>query len=260
MMVIDAHVHISGRAACVDELLHAMDQFGTDRSVVFDTEDNEVTLRAAQEHPDRLIPFGHVGWGYEPPSRLDELADAGVRGLKVIRPAHNYNDERLLEYWGRAEARGLPCLVHTGIVARHEGDREARVDTSRMKVIWLDAVCRWFPQLTIIAAHMGNPDHEEGSMLARWHPNFYFDLSGSSLLHRSHDYFRQLFWWDKPSRFSGRNPSRPFEKMVFGSDEPYERIGEPLAEQRALLEALGQEPEMHQKVFGGTMARILTAD
>ncbi len=256
-MVIDAHVHISADAGCVDSLLRAMDKFGIAKSVVFDVEDNETTLTAAQEHPDRLIPFGYVGWGYEDPALIVRLGEAGVRGLKVIRPAWHYNDERLLDHWGQAEALRLPCLVHTGIVARHEGDREACVDTSRMKVIWLDAVCRWFPELTIIAAHMGNPDHEEGSMMARWHPNFYFDLSGSTMLHRSHDYFRRLFWWDQPTRFSGRNAFRPFEKMVFGSDEPYERIGEPMAEQQALLEALGQEREMHERVFGGTMARLL---
>ncbi|MFQ6133307.1 MAG: amidohydrolase family protein [Armatimonadota bacterium] len=256
-MIIDAHVHISDREGCVDELLKAMDDNGIDMAVVFDVADSDNCLRAAAAHPDRLIPFGSIGWGYDDPKQMIELADRGARGMKVIRPAYNYNDERLLPYWGQAEELGLPCMVHTGIVARHEGDKEARVDTARMKVIWLDAVCRWFPDLTIIAAHMGNPDHEEGSMMARWHPNFYFDLSGSSLLHRSHEYFRRLFWWDKPSRFSGRNAFRPFEKMVFATDEPYDRLGEPMREQRALLEALGQDQEMIERVFGGTIAEIV---
>jgi len=256
-MVIDAHVHISTREGCIDELLKAMDDNDIDRSVVFDTEDNENCLKAAAAHPDRLIPFGHIRWGRDHPRQMAELRDQGVRGMKVIRPAHNYNDERLLPYWDAAEALDLPCLVHTGIVARHDEDKQARVDTSRMKVIWLDAVCRWFPDLTIIAAHMGNPDHEEAAMMARWHPNFYFDLSGSSLLHRSHDYFRQLFWWDKPTRFSTRSPWRPFDKMVFSSDEPYDRLAEPRREQRALLEALDQDEEMIARVFGGTMASIL---
>ncbi len=257
-MVIDAHVHISEREGCTDELLRAMDKNGIDRAVVFDGGSNENCLAQCRAHPDRLIPFGCVQLGRDPYVTVDFLARDGFRGLKLIRPTHNYNDERFWPYYGAAERFGLICLFHTGIVARGgAADKERRDDTSRMKVILLDAVCRQFPDLTVIAAHMGNPDHEEGAMMARWHPNFYFDLSGSSLLHRTHDYFRNLFWWDRPSRFSKRNAYRPFEKMVFGTDEPYDQLHEPMAEQRALLEALNQPPEIVEKVFGGTMAGLL---
>jgi hypothetical protein len=257
-MIIDVHVHISGRENEIDELLRAMDDNGVDMACIFGPNDD--ALDAARQHRDRLIPFGQIGWGFDDPADIERLRDCGVKGMKVIRPAWNYNDPRLDPYWGTAEACGLPCLVHTGIVARSAHDKERKEDTSRMKVIWLDGPARQFPDLNIIAAHMGNPDHEEASMMARWHPNFFFDLSGSSLLHRTHQFFRELFWWDKPTRFSGRNAQRPFQKMLFASDEPYDRIGEPLREQRELLAALDQEPEMFDLVFGKTAARLLGLD
>ena len=255
-MVIDCHVHISPREGCVDDLLAAMDQNAIDMAVVFG-DDNENTRRACDAHVDRLIPFGQVRLGRDPFLTVDRLADRGFKGLKFIYPTRNYNDERLLPYYGAAERHGLVCLFHTGIVARDNVTEPSTDDTSRMKVIWLDLVCRMFPKLTVIAAHMGNPDHEEGAMMARWHPNFYFDLSGSSLLHRSPQFFGELFWWDKETRFTRRSGWRPFEKMVFATDEPYERLHEPMAEQRALLEALDQDEAMIAKVLGLTAARLL---
>jgi predicted TIM-barrel fold metal-dependent hydrolase len=257
-MIIDFHVHVNaGDRKCITNLLKADDKFGIDKSVIF-CPDNAFTMKAAKAHKDRLVPFGWVGWGAEDPKKIDELAAEGFRGIKVIYPAFPYNDPRLDPYYSKAQEHGLPLLMHTGIVSRSNPDvPNWMVDTSRMKVILLDAPCRKFPKLTIVAAHLGNPDHEEGGMMARWHPNFYFDLSGSSLLHRSHEFFRTLFWWEKETRFSKRNSWKPFEKMLFATDEPYEIKGEPMREQRELLEALGQSKETIAKVFGGTAARIL---
>jgi len=259
-LIIDFHVHVSDREGCTEELLKAMDENGIDMAVIFDCGNNETAFNMQKAHPDRFIPFGYIRWGADDPSGIDELVDQGAKGLKVIRPTMNYNDPRLFPYYAKAEEHGLPTLMHTGIVARGKPDVPSYDDTSRMQAIWLDGPCRMFPRLNIIVAHMGNPAHEDAGMMARWHPNFYYDLSGSSLLHRSHQFFRELFWWDKETRFSKRNPWRPFEKMVFATDEPYEQMHEPMAEQRALLEALDQPQEIIDKVFGGTAARLLGLD
>lgn len=255
-MVIDFHVHLRAGDNAVNDLLKAMDKNGIDMAVIF-SERNDDVFAAAQAHADRLIPFGQIGWGSDDPKEINRMKQRGAKGLKVINPRVPYNDPALEEYWGRAEDLGLVIVAHTGIVARQATDRWDRVDTSHMNIINLDGPCRWFPNLTIVAAHMGNPHHEEASMLIRWHPNLYFDLSGSSLLHRTPDYFRELLWWDKETRFTRRTKHRPFQKMVFGSDEPYDIIGEPMAEQRALLEALEQPPEIIEGVFGGTAAKLL---
>jgi hypothetical protein len=267
-MVIDFHVHIdfyNGHKDVAD-LLKADDEFGIDGSVVF-CQDNAFTLGACKRHRDRLIPFGWVEWGRDDPRKIDQLADEGVKGLKVLNPAFDYNDARLDAWWSRAEARRLPVLVHTGIVAAGESVEclvpPALTDTSRMQVLYLDGPLRRFPRLVLAAAHLGNPDQERGAMLVRWHPNLYFDLSGSGLLRHKHPYWKDLFWWDKPSRFSKdiryskALPTRPFQKLVFGSDVPYRLIGQAMAEQRALLEALEQPKEIIAQAFGGTAARLL---
>ena len=58
-------------------------------------------------------------------------------------------------------------------------------------------------------------------------------------------------------RYSKKAACRPFEKMLFARDTPYDLKAKVMAEQRALLEALEQPREIVDAVFGGTAARIL---
>ena len=66
-----------------------------------------------------------------------------------------------------------------------------------MRVTTLDNIARRFPKLTIIAAHLGNPDYAWAAEIGRWNPNLYFDLSGSTLIKLQENYqiFKSIFWW-----------------------------------------------------------------
>src|SRR5205814_2399 len=74
---------------------------------------------------------------------------------------------------------------------------------------------------TLTGAHLGNPDYAWAAEIARWNPNLYFDLSGSSLIKKQDDYtfFKSIFWWSGVvSPHTPKSGTSAFEKLVFGSD------------------------------------------
>ncbi|MGB4785226.1 MAG: hypothetical protein WAQ77_10940, partial [Candidatus Acidiferrum sp.] len=109
-------------------------------------------------------------------------------------------------------------------------------------------------------AHCGNPEYEWAAEVARWNPNVFFDLSGSTLSKmrdRLGD-FRKIFWWD--AKWGTRTPEgdpSAFVKLVFGSDTGLDGIEEVLAQYRALFEACKVPARTQRLILGGTIAKIL---
>jgi predicted TIM-barrel fold metal-dependent hydrolase len=90
-----------------------------------------------------------------------------------------------------------------------------------MRVSTLDLIARRFPKLTVIGAHLGNPDYAWAAEIARWNPNLFFDVSGSTLVKKQEDYafFKSVFWWSSiASPHTPKSGASAFEKLVFGSD------------------------------------------
>jgi uncharacterized protein len=50
-------------------------------------------------------------------------------------------------------------LFHTGIVNRLHPEQPANISFDRSRVTRLDLIARHWPRLTIIGAHLGNPDY-----------------------------------------------------------------------------------------------------
>jgi hypothetical protein len=122
---------------------------------------------------------------------------AGFRGLgEMTGPLKNYDDRAYWPIYQRAEKYGMIVLFHTGIVNRQTPSVPSEVSVDRMRPTTLDVIARRFPELTIIGAHLGNPDYAWAAEIARWNPNLYFDLSGSTLIKKQEDYkyFKTLFW------------------------------------------------------------------
>src|SRR5207244_2963995 len=95
------------------------------------------------------------------------------------------------------------------------------VSSDRMRVATLDLIARRFPKLTVIGAHLGNPDYAWAGEIGRWNPNLYFDVSGSTLIKKQEDYafFKSIFWWSSvASPHTPKASATAFEKLVFGSD------------------------------------------
>lgn len=107
--------------------------------------------------------------------------EQGFKGLKAINPLVAYDDPSCYCIYARAEDFSMPILFHTGIVVRKKNERSQNVSSARMRPIYLDTIARAFPDLKIIGAHLGNPWYQEAAEVARWNPNVFFDLTGSTL-------------------------------------------------------------------------------
>lgn len=257
-LVIDCHVHYAGRDGELDSLVRTCDQLGIDKAVIFGRGANAAVLEAAEAKPDRVVPFAFFALGTDEPGQINELADAGFRGIKFIDPKDNYNSRPYWDVYARMAEHGLVALFHLGIVARRRDMEQDDRDSNRCRPIYLDHIARLFPQLRIIGAHLGNPWYEEATMSARWNANLWFDLSGSTLKKKTPAFLRSLLWWDRPGHpYQGHMGKHPYEKIVFGTDVAHEWMADVWQDYQLLMDGMSVPAEYREKIMGGTAAEIL---
>ena len=155
----------------------------------------------------------------------------------------------------------MVLLFHTGIVMRAKFDEPEEVAAYRMRAFHLEEIARRYPKITVIGAPCGNPEYEWAAEVARWNPNLFFDLSGSTLvkLRGRLGEFARIFWWsstEEGTRTPENNPSA-FVKLVFGSDTELENIEGVLRQYGEMLAACGVPADAQRLILGGTMAKIL---
>jgi len=265
-MVIDTHVHLPNTPGCLEELIAMAAHLGIDRIVLFSVApgsrwaSNDQVMEAHRAHPEVIIPFYCFRPGINEPGDVEQAHRSGFKGLKVINPTANYNDESYFPVWERCEDLGMPVTFHTGIISRRPEQVDQDIDSSRMKVIYLDRVARRFQKMTMFVAHLGNPDHAEASMMCRWHANMYFDLSGSTLKYRKPAFFREMLWWGKETvRYRDELGRGPWEKIVFGTDVTPAEMEDTLNDYKRLFRALRLSADLQSAVMGDTAARLLGA-
>ena len=255
-MIIDVHHHLGTKPKDWDELAEHCRRLGIDKVCAFGP-DTRNTVNAVADHPDLIIGFGYFNLGQDPPSKIARFADLGFKGVKFIRPRRNYDDRAFYSVYARMQGLGLVALFHLGIVARGKNDRELDVNNNRHRPIYMDTIARAFPDLAIVGAHLGNPWYEEATMSARWNPNLYFDLSGSTLKKKSARFLGELLWWTPTTRYHGPDGRHAWEKIVFGSDVPPAEIEDVLSDYRHVMARLDLPADIRHQVLGGTMARLL---
>ncbi len=219
----------------------------------------ETVRRAAAEHPDVIIPYGQINVDDTSAIReIRQFAAAGFRGIKMHTPKHNWDDFGYFSIYEVLQSLNLIALFHTGIVSGSSDEPEPS-SMARMRPSYLHTIARAFPRLIIQGAHLGNPWYEEAAEAARWEKNLYFDLTGSSLLKKARNLavFRDYLWWDGPSLHSSSEAVYAFEKIVFGTDEAPENLDSVMRQFDAMLDACQVPEPSREKIYGGTMARLL---
>ena len=263
--IIDAHIHYNGDPAFLEKLVAKLDSVDGVAFLLTKPQDLEGVRKFIAKHPNRLIGFGDLS--IDDPQAL-ELVDrfhaAGFRGLgEITSPLRDYDDRSYWPLYARAEQLGMIVLFHTGIVLRTDPNVASDISVDRMRPTTLDGIARRFPKLTIIGAHLGNPDYAWAGEIARWNPNLYFDLSGSSLIKKQDDYtfFKSIFWWSGVSSpHTPPSSASAFEKLVFGSDVfngELEEFDRELARYHQMLDACGVPPNAQSNIFAGTLWGIL---
>jgi len=265
-MIIDAHHHIVNEKDYVPRLIEEMDRLGIDKVCLIGLgklferiflpagaepcgcADNNTVQEAFEKYPDRVIGLGYVRPGVTGPREVDELHRRGFKGLKIVLPKKNYDDEGYFPIYEKAQAQKMPILFHTGVLTLPEPHPGEGVSSARMRPIFLDTIANEFPGLNMIIAHCGIHWLQESAVLARIIPNIYVDISGKIdgwRKSKSIDFFKQLFYWEDA-----------YKKILFGSDVHCRELEETLGDQKRIFEGIGFTGEKLDFVLAKNAQRI----
>ena len=263
--LIDVHEHFNGEPGVLEQLLAKLSAADGMGILLTTPKGLPEASEFIRQHPDRFIGFGDIKLD-DPDvlNRIDQFHLAGFRGLGEITSSQkNYDDRAYWPIYDRADKYHMILLFHTGIVNRLHPEQPADISFDRSRVTRLDLIARHWPTLTIIGAHLGNPDYSEAGEIGRWNPNLYFDVSGTTLIKKKDDYrfFSTIFWWTGiVSPHTPPSGASAFEKLVFGSDVfggDLQEFDSALARYHAMLDACQVPQSAQAKIFSETMWRIL---
>ncbi len=262
--LIDVHEHFNGEPGVLDRLLGKLNRVDGMGFLLVTPKGMAQARQAIADHPNRFA--GICDLNIDAPRVLDQVdrcQRAGFIGLgEITTTLRNYDDRAYWPVYERAQRYHMILLFHTGIVQRLTPEIPQDASFDRMRSTRLDLIARRFPKLIVIGAHLGNPDYAESAEIARWNPNLYFDLSGSSLIKTKGDYtiFRSIFWWSGVVSPHTPGAASAFSKLVFGSDVfggDSEEFDRELDRYHKMLDACGQPADVQQLVFSGNVWRIL---
>lgn len=256
--VIDSHQHYSPSPDYIRRLVDIYRPRGAMACVLTPMVGFETVRQAALQHPDVVIPYGRISVDdAAAAAQIAAFAEAGFKGIKMHAPLHDWDDPRYFPLYELILKRGMIALFHTGIASHSPAYQHTSM--ARMRPSYLDTLARKYPDLRLQGAHLGNPWYDEAAEAARWAPNLYFDITGSTLLKKKDDLsvFKKYLWWEGPAPHSAPTAVYAFEKLVFGTDEVPENLDAVLAQYEALLEACDVPEASRRKIYGETMAHIL---
>jgi predicted TIM-barrel fold metal-dependent hydrolase len=204
-----------------------------DRTIVFGGKarlsglwvDDHYVAQYVATAPEQLIGFQSLdptqnGWQDE--LRTGHL-ELGLRGIKLMPMYAGFRpDEDWLDpLWGYASQHALPVLLHTGTTFISQAPLECTLPRH------LDRVATRFPDVKIIAAHLGHPYEPECAALIRKHPNVYADVS--ALHYRPFQLYNSLILVQEYG---------VWDKLLFGSDYPFTTVDASVEGLRSLNQQL----------------------
>jgi len=262
--IVDIHTHFEPKnPGYLDEFLRMSEKLNLTGCMLTPFENRQVVAEAARQHPTHIVPFGYVDLDApEAAKQVEEFHALGYRGLgelEFVKKA--YSDPSYFPVYELANRYQWVVLFHTGIVLREKFHEPEDVASYRMRAIYLEEIARRFPQITVIGAHCGNPEYDWAAEIARWNPNVFFDLSGSTLKKLSGRLgeMSKYFWWsgtDEGTENPNNDPSA-FSKLVFGSDSGPKDVEHVLTQYQAMFEACGVPETTQRLILGGTLSKIL---
>lgn len=205
-----------------DTLVAQMDESGIDKTVILPLdfglalgepkvtveEQNKACAEAQKKHPDRIIAFAGVDPRRPGASDLMERAinEWGLKGVKLHPGSGYYPDEKeLYKFFEKISSLNVPILIHSGIQPGI---------SKTCDPIHFDNVLLSFPNLKIIAAHLGRGWQNVLFEMGAQRPNLLTEFSGWQIVAQQHyDIFCQNL------RFA--LTAFGLERVLFGSDGPF---------------------------------------
>jgi predicted TIM-barrel fold metal-dependent hydrolase len=199
---------------------------------------NDEVAALVEAHPDRFIGVASVDLR-DPVPAVRELRrcvnELGFKALRVVPWLWGLppNDRRYYPLYAECVDLGIPFCTQVG----HTGP--LRTSETGRPIPYLDDVALDFPDLVIIAGHIGYPWTEEMISLARKYPNVYIDTSA----YTARRYPQTLVDY---MRGRGRG------KVLFGTNYPM------LTPERCLedVDSLELDAEAKEMFLGGNARRI----
>jgi uncharacterized protein len=265
-MVIDAHLHCTGRETTAD-VLRALDDARIDHAVLLApfldppySLDDAASLRRANAHLAALVR-GHEdrlsGFAVLDPSHPDAGADLrhatdelGLVGAKMVPRGWSADEPRVQPLFAQAAARGLPLLFHSGIFIDGRSGRFCRPA--------LFEPLRDHAGLRVALAHLGWPWTDEAiavGLIDRIHGVAHADAV-----------FRFDISFGPPPPYRREVLARALEvlgagALQFGSDCFLPCSGAHIAERMQwvhdLLDEIGADAHTRDQVWHGTAAAWL---
>jgi uncharacterized protein len=189
-------------------------------------------------HPTRLFGLASVDLR-RPMDAVRELRrcvrELGFKGLRMLPWLWELppNDRRYYPLYAECVELGVPFCTQVG----HTGP--LRTSETGRPIPYLDDVALDFPELVIVAGHIGYPWTEEMISLARKYPHVYIDTSAYTAKRYPPELVRYL-------RGHGR------KKVLFGSNFPMIFPQHALAD----LDALELDAEARQLFLSGNAQRV----
>ncbi|WP_405231520.1 amidohydrolase family protein [Lentisalinibacter salinarum] len=200
--------------------------------------DNDEVAALVREHPDRLVGIASADIT-RPMEGVRELRRAvrelGFRGLRFLPWMWGLppDDRRYYPFYAECVELGIPfCLQvgHTGPLLPSEPGRP---------IPYLEHVALEFPELVIVAGHIGAPWTQEIISLATKFPNVYIDTSA----YKANRY---------PADFVEFLRGRGAKKVLFGSNYPMLTPGQCLED----FDALGLDAEAEERFLRGNARKV----
>ena len=229
----------------IEMTLAAMDGAGVERGILSAWHGPEGALISNDEvaaivraHPMRFAGLASVDLR-APMDAVRELRrcvkDLGMKGLRILPWLWGLppNDRRYYPLYAECVELGVPFCTQVG----HTGP--LRTSETGRPIPYLDDVALDFPELVIVAGHIGYPWTEEMIALARKYPNVYIDTSAYTAKRYPPELVAYL-------RGGGR------KKVLFGSNFPMILPHKALAD----LDTLGLDDETRALFLSGNARRV----
>jgi predicted TIM-barrel fold metal-dependent hydrolase len=181
-MFKDIPAEIDADVDPVGVTLYTMDRFGVAQGMTnVGNETRDEPRRAVRDHPDRFLPALEV----DPRRGMDEIRrikqfhdEFGLVALSTFPSGYRtpINAAPYYPIYATAVELGLPIFITVGVPG-------PRVPLEPQKVEYLDEVCWFFPELTIVMRHGAEPWEDLAvKLMLKW-PNLHYSTSAFAPKH-----------------------------------------------------------------------------
>lgn len=237
--------HSAGASIDTEKVVKEMDAAGVQIGIIGGVHhphaytSNEWVAEQAAHYPNRLVPIAGVNaeQGMKAIKELEFFVkEKGFRGLRIFPYGHKLPPNHAIFYplYAKCIELNIPVQMQVGHTA-------AFMPSEVGRPLYLDEVAIHFPELKIVAAHIGYPWTDEMIAVAWKHPNVFIDTTAHYPKHYQPQFVHYINTYGQ-------------DKVMFGTSYPATLF----SIQRAVEEAkgLGLNPVVQHKFLFENAARV----